>query len=198
MSEVKQTDQDQNNKEHEELVETNDKAHDVESEETNEEINSQEESAEERIAQLEKQLKESEDKYYRVHADFDNIKKRLEREKYQGIEYASEKFASDLLTSLDSLQMALNSAKNDGVDSDELLTKLVEGVELTQKQLLSALDKNGVKEIDCSGELDPNIHEAVMRVDSDEVESGHIAQVLQKGYIYKERTLRAAMVSVAN
>ena len=82
-----------------------------------------EESLENKIASLEQQLKESEDKYLRVHADFENIKKRLEREKYQAIDYASEKFAKDLLTPIDTLEMALASANAD-IDASELLRKL--------------------------------------------------------------------------
>ena len=163
---------------------------------TQEELEKEDEVSE--VEELQAALKESEDKYYRVHADFENIKKRLEREKYQAIEYASERFAGDLLAPVDSLQMALKSAKKEGASAEELLEKLVEGIELTQKQLMTALDKNGVKKVDCSGELNPNIHEAVMRVDSEDIESGHIVQVMQTGYTYKERTLRAAMVSVAN
>ena len=82
-----------------------------------------EESLEDKIASLEQQLKDSEDKYLRVHADFENIKKRLEREKYQAIDYASEKFAKDLLAPIDSREMALQSA-NVELDAAELLGKL--------------------------------------------------------------------------
>ena len=145
---------------------------------------------------LREQLKASEDKFLRTHADFENIKKRLEREKYSAIEYSSEKFAKDLIPVMDSLGMAITSAEGEA-DAAELLGKLKEGVELTLKQLLSTLEKHGVTEVEY-GELDPNIHEAVMRVDDENVESGHIAQVMQKGYTFKDRTLRAAMVSVAN
>jgi len=165
---------------------------------SSEEVKSQEDEKDLRIAELENELKKSEDKYLRVFSEFENYKKRLEKEKYQAIEYASERFAGDLLAPVDSLQMALKSAKKEGASAEELLEKLVEGIELTQKQLMTALDKNGVKKVDCSGELNPNIHEAVMRVDSEDIESGHIVQVMQTGYTYKERTLRAAMVSVAN
>ena len=91
-----------------------------------------EESLEDIIAKLQNELKESEDKFLRVHADFENIKKRLEREKYQAIDYASEKFAKDLLAPIDSLEMALQSA-NVNLDAAELLGKLKEGIELTIK-----------------------------------------------------------------
>lgn len=81
------------------------------------------ESLEDIISKLEEDLKQSEEKFLRVHADFENIKKRLEREKYQAIDYASEKFAKDLLTPLDTLEMALNSANAD-LSAEELLPKL--------------------------------------------------------------------------
>lgn len=166
-------------------------------EQTSETVDTEEEvvaQSEEEI--LNEKLKACEDKFLRTHAEFENIKKRLEREKRTAIEYASEKFAKDLLPVIDALGMAISSADTEA-EPAELLEKLKEGVELTLKQMTTALDKHGVCEVEY-GELDPNIHEAVMSVDSEEVESGHIAQVMQKGYKYKDRTLRAAMVSVAN
>ena len=152
------------------------------------------EKSEEEI--LNEKLSACEDKFLRTHAEFENIKKRMEREKMTAIEYASEKFAKDMLPVIDALGMAVTSADSDA-EPAELLANLKEGVELTLKQMITSLDKHGVSEVEY-GELDPNVHEAVMRVDSEDVESGHIAQVMQKGYKYKDRTLRAAMVSVAN
>jgi len=150
------------------------------------------------LIQLEDKLKAAEEKYIRVHAEFENIKKRLEREKYQAIEYASEKFAKDLIPVLDSLGMAIESSKNMDDSADEHFEKLSEGVELTQKQFLTVLEKHGITKIDTDCEFDPNVHEAVMRTDDEEKQTGEIVQTLQVGYRYKERTLRAAMVSVAN
>ena len=152
------------------------------------------EKSEEEI--LTEKLSACEDKFLRTHAEFENIKKRMEREKMTAIEYASEKFARDMLPVIDALGMAVDATNSDA-EPAELFEKLKEGVELTLKQMITSLDKHGVAEV-AYGELDPNVHEAVMRVDSEEVESGHIAQVMQKGYKYKDRTLRAAMVSVAN
>lgn len=137
------------------------------------------------------------DKYARVHADFDNIKKRLEREKYQALEYANEKFAKDLIPVVDSLGMAIDAAKIEA-EPAVLLDKLKEGVELTMKQLLSVLEKHGVTPVDEAESFDPNIHNAVQRVDSPDHESGAIVNTFQKGYRYKERTLRDAMVVIAN
>ena len=156
-----------------------------------------EETLEDKIAKLEEQLKESEDKYLRVHADFENIKKRLEREKYQAIDYASEKFAKDLLAPIDTLEMALKSANVD-LDAAELLGKLKEGIELTIKNFNSTFEKHNISKIETDGEFDPNVHNAVMQVDSENHESGQIVAELQKGYMLKDRLLRPSMVSIAN
>ncbi|RLA70030.1 MAG: nucleotide exchange factor GrpE [Epsilonproteobacteria bacterium] len=137
------------------------------------------------------------DKYARVHADFDNIKKRLEREKYQALEYAQEKFAKDLIPVVDALGMAIAAADAEA-EAEELLAKLKEGVELTMKQFLTTLEKHGVVEVSEDEPFDPNVHHAVQKVDSDEHESGAIVNTFQKGYKYKERTLRDAMVVIAN
>jgi molecular chaperone GrpE len=156
-------------------------------------------TAEEKIAELEAKLKESEDKYFRVHADFENIKKRLEKEKYQAIDYASEKFAKDLLMPIDTLEMALaaEEAANE-LPAEELLAKLKEGVELTIKNFYTAFEKHDISIIETDGEFDPNFHDAVMQVDSENHKTGEIVQVMQKGYKFKDRLLRASMVSIAN
>jgi molecular chaperone GrpE len=143
------------------------------------------------------QLAEFQDKYARVHADFDNIKKRLEREKYSALEYANEKFAKDLIPVVDSLSMAIGATAIEA-DATVLLEKLKEGVELTMKQLLSVLEKHGVTAVDENEPFNPDIHNAVQRVDSDAHESGEIVNTFQKGFRYKERTLRDAMVVIAN
>jgi len=165
--------------------------------ENTEETSQKEETLEEKVARLEEELKQSEDRYLRIHADFENIKKRLEREKYQAIDYASEKFAKDLLTPLDTLEMALSSS-NAKLDASELLPKLKEGIELTIKSFLSTFEKHNITKIDTDGQFDPNVHNAVMQVDSQDHESGQIVEELQKGYLLKDRLLRPSMVSIAN
>jgi len=154
-------------------------------------------AAENELDLLQKELDEFKEKYARVHADFDNIKKRLEREKYTAVEYANEKFAKDMIPVLDSLHMALKSADADA-EPEELIEKLKEGVELTLKQFHTALEKHGVTMVSHDEPFDPNIHNAVQSVDHPEVESGQIVETFQTGYKYKERPLREAMVVVAN
>ncbi|QKF72384.1 DnaK system nucleotide exchange factor GrpE [Aliarcobacter faecis] len=156
-----------------------------------------EESLEDVVSRLEDELKQSEDKFLRVHADFENIKKRLEKEKFMAIDYASEKFAKDLLAPLDTLEMALQSA-NANISAEELLPKLKEGIELTIKSFLTTFEKHNITKVATDGEFDPNVHNAVMQVDSENHESGQIVAELQKGYLLKDRLLRPSMVSIAN
>ncbi len=168
----------------------------------NEEIEAQEEALEEateenELETLRAALAASEDRYHRVHADFENIKKRLEKEKYQALEYSNEKFAKDLIPVIDALEGAIK-AKDVDADPQSLLEKVSEGVELTMKQFLSVLEKHGVTPVSEDEEFDPNVHHAVQQVDSPDHESGQIVSTFQKGYKYKERTLRDAMVVIAN
>ena len=164
---------------------------------SSEEAQAEAEAVENEFDLLQKEVAELKEKYARVHADFDNIKKRLEREKYTAVEYANEKFAKDMIPVVDSLQMALKSAESDA-PAEELIEKLKEGIELTLKQFMTALEKHGVEMVSHDEPFDPNIHNAVQSVDHPEAESGEIVQTFQTGYKYKNRPLREAMVVVAN
>jgi len=152
---------------------------------------------EDEVETLKAALAASEDRYHRVHADFENIKKRLEKEKYQALEYSNEKFAKDLIPVIDALEGAIK-AKDAEADAETLLEKVSEGVELTMKQFLSILEKHGVKPVSEDEPFDPNIHNAVQQMDSENHETGEIVSTFQKGYKYKGRTLRDAMVIIAN
>ncbi len=149
-----------------------------------------------KVAAAEAKATEAEDKFLRTHADFENIKKRLEREKYSAIDFASEKFAKDLLAPIDALQMALISANGD-FEAEQVVDKLKEGIELTVKAFNTAFEKHDITEVEYDV-FNPEHHNAVMKVDSEDVESGQIVMVMQKGYTLKDRLLREAMVSVAN
>ena len=149
--------------------------------------------------EVEQKLQECEDKYLRVHADFENTKKRLEREKFQAIEYALEKFAQDLLPALDSLDMALAAVSKENLNAEEAVEELKKGIELTIDQFIKAFNKNGIEviEIEEGGEFNPHMHEAILQVEDKEKSKGQVVQIFQKGYRYKERILRPAKVSVA-
>ncbi|KEA46661.1 molecular chaperone GrpE [Campylobacter mucosalis] len=146
-----------------------------------------------KILELEAQINELIDKYYRANADFENLRKRVEKEKADIASYANEKFARDLLPVIDAMLMGANSQT-----SDEFSAKLKEGIDLTLNEFKKCFEKHGISEIDTSGEFDPNVHNAVMRVDSDAHQSGQIVQVMQRGYTINGRVLRPAMVSIAN
>lgn len=137
---------------------------------------------------------EYKDKYLRAHADFENSKKRLEKDKMNAVSYANESFAKDILAVMDSFENALASM-DESEDSSEVLEKMKEGVTLTHEQLKKVLEKNHIKAVDCEGEFDPEVHQAIMQVESDAHETGDVVQVMQKGYTIKDRILRPAMVS---
>ena len=162
-------------------------------EETTEEETESKEALQAQIAELKEQ-------YVRAYADFENTKKRLIRDKDQALEYAYEKIAKDLLPSLDTLEIALKSiqdSKVKGENQEEILDKIQEGIALTLDNLLKTLAKHGIEPILTEGGFDPNFHDAIMQVQSEEHESGEIVTEMQKGYKYKERVLRPSMVSIA-
>jgi len=167
----------------------------IEQEELETQDSSNEESQEvNELEQCQKELAEQKDKFLRAHADFDNMKKRLEKEKTNALIYANEAFAKDLLTVLDTFENALKSVEQ--VESnDKAINEIKKGMTLTYEQLLSILKKHGVEEVVCKGEFNPEHHQAVTQMDSDEHKSGDIVQVLQKGYKLKDRLLRPSMVA---
>jgi len=180
--------------EEKELEQTQNEEQTVEETETSDEENAQESNDELEAAKAE--AAEYKDKYIRAHADFENAKKRLEKDKANAVAYANESFAKDILAVIDSFENALASIEGaDEAHSGEVLEKMKEGVKLTYEQLKKVLEKNHIKEIVCEREFDPEVHQAIMQVESDEHESGEIVQVMQKGYTIKDRVLRPAMVS---
>jgi molecular chaperone GrpE len=122
----------------------------------------------------------------------------LEKDKANAVAYANESFAKDILSVIDSFENALASIESaDEDNAAEVLKQMKEGVNLTYEQLKKILEKNSIKEVDSSGEFDPEVHQAIMQVESDEHEPGNIVQVMQKGYKIKDRVLRPAMVSTS-
>jgi len=156
-----------------------------------------EEEATEEVDPLEAALAEAadyKDKYLRAHADFENSKRRLEKDKTNAVSYANESFAKDILAVMDSFENAIASMDS-SKEGEDVVANIKEGVNLTFEQLKKILEKNHIKEVDCSGEFDPEVHQAIMQVESDEHEVGDVVQVMQKGYTIKDRILRPAMVS---
>jgi len=141
---------------------------------------------------LQKDYDELKDKYMRANAEFENIKKRMEKEKLSAMAYANESFAKDLLDVLDALEAAVNVECQ-----DEISLKIKEGVQNTLDLFLKKLEKHGVALIKDEKEFDPNLHEAMFHVDSENHQSGEVVQVLQKGYKIADRVIRPTKVSVA-
>ncbi|EFG55054.1 nucleotide exchange factor GrpE [Lactobacillus amylolyticus] len=146
------------------------------------------------IAALKEKNKELEDKYLRSVAEIQNAQNRYSKERAQLIKYESQSLAKDVLPAVDNLERAL-SVKAD----DDASKQLQKGVQMTLDSLVKAMKSHGIVEIDAEGvEFDPTLHQAVQTVAAkDDDQKGHVVQVLQKGYQYKDRTLRPAMVVVA-
>lgn len=145
--------------------------------------------------QCEKSQKEADefkDRLLRLQADFENYKKRTQKEKESLVTYASEGLVTELLPSLDSFDRALE------VEIDENSKALYEGVEMVYNQLIEVLNKNGLQEIECLNEkFDHNCHHAVVQQESEDHEEDTVIQVLGKGYKYKEKVIRPSMVMVS-
>ena len=143
---------------------------------------------------LEEKLAEYEDLRVRQLAEFENFRKRSEKEKAQMFEIGAKTVIEKLLPVIDNFERGLAA-----VTEDEKETPFAQGVELVYKQLLTSFDELGVKPIEAVGkEFDPNLHNAVMMVDDDSLESGTVAEEMQKGYMYKENVVRHSMVKVVN
>lgn len=149
----------------------------------------------EEVAALREKAAEAEELYNRlarVQADFDNSRKRLRAEADEARKYAVQRLVVDLLPIVDNLERAIAA----GEDTDPAAWR--QGVELVVKQFIGVLEREGVRQIAAAGQsFDPNVHEAVMQEETDEVEEGTIVQELQRGYWMYDRVIRPSLVKVA-
>jgi molecular chaperone GrpE len=148
---------------------------------------------------LAKEAADMRDKMLRTLAEMENLRKRTAREVADARTYGIAAFARDVLDIADNLQRALDAVPADArAAADPGLKALIEGVELTERSLLNALEKNGVKKFAPSGEkFDPNFHQAMYEIPDTSVPAGTVVQVVQAGYLIGERVLRPALVAVA-
>lgn len=138
------------------------------------------------------QIEELNDRLKRQMAEFENFRKRSEKEKTQMFDMGAKTIVEKILPVIDNFERGLAAVPDDKKD-DPFIT----GMDKVYKQMLTELDAAGVKPIECVGqEFDPDFHNAVMQVENDELESGTVAQELQKGYMYKDSVVRHSMVSV--
>ena len=153
-----------------------------------------EETENEKLKDEISQLKEEK---IRVLAEMENLRKRFDREKIDSIKYGSVNFARDILSPGDNLERALSV-----IDKDENYPKsiknLIEGLFMVKKELSTVLEKNGITKIDTlNKKFDPNLHQAMMEIENDELDEGVVVQEIQIGYMMHDRLLRPAMVGVS-
>jgi len=150
-------------------------------------------SADSQEKQAQEELQIYQDKYMRLAAEFENYKRRAQRDQSDAIRYANESLLKNLLSTLDNLERAIQCGKDAGASGS-----LLEGVELTHKQFLETVGKLGVRQVSSTGSLfDPSMHQAVAQVESETAEPNTVVEEFQKGYFLHDRILRPAMVTVA-
>ncbi|MGJ5708758.1 nucleotide exchange factor GrpE [Staphylococcus equorum] len=158
------------------------------SQETTEDVDPKDEE----IQQLKQDVQENEEKYLRLYAEFENYKRRIQKENQTMKAYKAQDVLNDILPTIDNIERALQIE-----GENEQFQSLKKGVEMIHESLINALKENGLELIETEGhQFDPNVHQAVVQDDNPDFESGEITQELQKGYKLKERVLRPSMVKV--
>ena len=158
------------------------------------EVSDREPTVEERAADAESKYKEMQDRYLRLNAEFDNYKKRMIRENSDRLKYFNMELIKELLPSVDNLERAISHAGDENSD----LENMIEGLQMVYKGMQEAFGKFGVSEIESIGkEFDPNCHQAVGMIESQEVPENHVAEECLKGYYLHDRIIRPTMVRVS-
>ena len=148
---------------------------------------------------VEDRLKEAENKNLRSLAEIENQRRRYEKEIKEAFEFGGFNFAKETLSLLDNIERATDSFKNDDKLKDNKdLDKIIDGIEIVKKDLISIFKKNGIEPIECKNKkFDPNFHQAMSEIEDDKTEPGTILQELQAGYMLADRLLRPSLVSVS-
>ena len=158
-----------------------------------------EESNKEKEISPEEKISELEDKLARTFAEMENQRRRFEKEKEDAFEYGGSSFAREALNLIDNLERSKQVLENDEKLKDtDALKKILEHLEIINKDLISIFTKNNIKPIDClNKKLDPNFHQAMMEIEDNQKEPGTIVQEIQKGFMIKDRLLRPSLVGVS-
>jgi molecular chaperone GrpE len=157
-----------------------------------EEVEGSEQLTDDEKERLATELKEANDKYLRLYAEFDNYRKRVNKDKEELIRYGNERLLHELLPFIDHLEMALKHASN------EASSGLVQGVEITLKGLRKTLEKFGLTEIEAEGKpFDPSVHHAISQVEREDIDENIVVEEFRKGYMLKDKVLRASLVAVS-
>ena len=146
----------------------------------------------------EEKLKTVQDKLLRTMAEMENQRRRFEKEKKEAFEFGGFNFAAESLLLLDNIERAIASFKNDeSLKSNKDLNKIIDGIEIVKKDLVSIFKKNGIETIECiNKKFDPNFHQAMLEIEDSTKESGIVVQEIQKGYMMKSRLLRPSFVGI--
>jgi len=175
----------------EQLVDDSVETEVVEQEESPSNKDEELETYNEEVENLQKEKEELYQRFLRAQAEFDNFKKRSIKERESAAKYKSQDLATELLPAIDNFERALQ------VEVDESNKGLLEGISMVYRQLIDALKSQGIEAIESVGkEFDPNIHQAVMQVEDESMDSNVVVEELQKGYLIKDRVIRPAMVKV--
>ncbi|WP_404403979.1 nucleotide exchange factor GrpE [Jeotgalibacillus malaysiensis] len=163
-----------------------------ETEETADQAVDQEESVEAQEVNWQQKAEEAEDKYLRLHAEFNNYRRRIQKENETLQKYRAQNIVTGILPALDNFERALNIET-----SNDESASLLKGMQMVHSSLLEALKAEGVEIIESTGQqFDPNLHQAVMQVSEEGYESNTVIEELQKGYKLKDRVIRPSMVKV--
>jgi len=170
--------------------------------ENSKEINNDESKVEKSVPKKEEttedKLKVVEEKLLRIMADMENQRRRFEKERQEAFEFGGFNFARESLSLLDNIDRATTSFKNDeNLKKNKDLNKIIDGIEIVKKDLISIFKKNDIEAIECiNKKFDPNFHQAMLEVEDNTKDPGIVVQEIQKGYMMKERLLRPSLVSV--
>ena len=147
---------------------------------------------------LEEKLKTVQEKLLRTMAEMENQRRRFEKEKQEAFEFGGFNFAAESLLLIDNIDRAIVSFKNDeSLKNNKDLNKIIDGIEIVKKDLVSIFKKNGIEAIECiNKKFDPSFHQAMLELEDNTKEGGTIVQEIQKGYMMKERLLRPSLVGV--
>ncbi|RAK22445.1 molecular chaperone GrpE [Anoxybacillus vitaminiphilus] len=157
------------------------------------EENSELTAAKKRIAELEEKLQELENRYLRLHADFDNFRRRTRLDFEAAEKYRAQSLVTDILPALDNFERALKVKAE-----DDKTKSILQGMEMVYRSLMDALKKEGVEVIEAVGKpFDPHLHQAVMQVEDSSYEPNTVVEEFQKGYKLKDRVIRPSMVKVS-
>ena len=157
-----------------------------------------EDNEQEKKISPEEEIENLKDKLARTFAEMENQRRRFEKEKKEAFEFGGFSFAAESLLLIDNIDRAIASFKNDEtLKNNKDLDKVIDGIEIVKKDLISIFKKNGIESIDCiNKKFDPNFHQAMLEIENNSKEPGTVIQEIQKGYMMKTRLLRPSLVGV--